>query len=131
MIQFLPSRPPDLDRPTRLVADPSTMPPMTDRLDKLRQLHEADPDDPELTYMIALEHSKQDRLDEALEWLTRTIQLDAHYHYAYFQKGKMLGALNRDAEAREVLEQGLNRANSKGDAKAAGELAELLASMTG
>lgn len=104
---------------------------MTDRLAQLQTLHDADPDDPDLTYMIAMEHSKAEQLDEALRWLDRTIQLDAHYHYAYFQKGKLLGALNRDTEAREVIQLGLDRANAAGDSKASGELAELLVSMSG
>lgn len=104
---------------------------MNDRLDQLRKLHETDPNDPELTYMLAMEHSKAQQLDEALRWLDRTIELDPHYHYAYFQKGKTLGALGRDAEARDAIETGLNQANAAGDAKAGGELAELLASMSG
>lgn len=104
---------------------------MSDRLEKLIKLHDADPDDPELTYMLAMEHSKLERLDEALRWLDRTIELDPHYHYAYFQKGKMLAALNRDTEARQAIQRGLDQANTAGDAKASGELAELLASMSG
>ena len=104
---------------------------MDDRLEKLRRLHEADPNDPELTYMLAMEHSKAEQLEEAVRWLDRTIELDPHYHYAYFQKGKILGALSRDTEARDAIQTGLDRANAAGDAKAAGELADLLASMSG
>lgn len=104
---------------------------MSDRLGQLEKLHAAEPDDPELTYMLAMEYSKAERLDEALRWLNETLQRDPHYHYAYFQKGKVLGALDRDTEAREVIQHGLDRANAAGDTKAGGELAELLASMSG
>lgn len=103
---------------------------MTQRLEQLRKLHDADPADADVVYMIAMEHSKAGDDEQALEWLDKTIALDAHYHYAYFQKGKAFGALGRDSEARDAIQEGLNQANAAGDAKAAGELGELLASMT-
>lgn len=104
---------------------------MSDRLTQLQKLHAADPNDAELCYMIALEHSKAGDVEEALRWLDRALELEPGFHYAYFQRGKLLGALGRDTEARETIKRGLNRANADGNAKAAGELADLLASMSG
>ena len=102
---------------------------MSERLNQLKKLHEADPSDPFLTYGIALEHGKAGELEEAVHWLDQTLSLDEHYHYAYFQKGKMLAELGRDDEARTVLREGISQARAAGDAKAEGELNELLESV--
>ena len=104
---------------------------MTDRLDALRKLHDADPRDAELPYMIAMEHSKAGRHEDAVEWFDKALALSASMHYAYFQKAKSLSALSRDTEARQTLTLGLTRATSDGNQKAAGEIADLLDSMAG
>jgi tetratricopeptide (TPR) repeat protein len=103
---------------------------MDDRLAKLEKLLAADPRDAELCYMIALEHSKAGRFADAVDWLDRTLELDPRQHYAYFQKGKSLAAMGRPGDARRTIETGLNRAHEDGNPKAAGELAELLDSIS-
>lgn len=95
------------------------------RLDQLHKLLEADPRDADLPYMIALEHAKAGATDEALAWLDRTLELDAHYHYAYFQKAKALSELGRDDEAKRAVEVGIERARETGNGKAVDELTEL------
>ncbi len=103
-----------------------------DRLAKLEKLHAADPADPFCTYGIALEHAKAGRIDDALAWLDKTVELDPHYCYAYFQKGKLLstrGAPGDDAAARKILEAGITAATEAGDAHAREEIAELLDSI--
>jgi tetratricopeptide (TPR) repeat protein len=102
---------------------------MTDRLTQLHELLETDPQDADLLYMIALEHAKAGALDEALAWLDRTLGRNAHYHYAYFQKAKLLAERGRDAEARQVLETGIQHAREANNDKAARELTELLKSL--
>ncbi len=104
---------------------------MTDRLSKLQQLHDADPADTDLSYMIALEHAKAGDHDAAIQWLDKTLAQDPHYHYAYYQKARTYAAMNRHDEAKRVIETGLDRANAKGDVKAASELAGLLDSLAG
>lgn len=102
---------------------------MSDRLAQLLKLHQSDPRDPFLTYGIALEHGKRGDLDEAITWLDRTLASDPRYCYAYFQKAKMLGELGRCADACRAAELGLAAAGEAGDAKAAGELSELLTAL--
>ncbi|MEM7625123.1 MAG: tetratricopeptide repeat protein [Planctomycetota bacterium] len=102
---------------------------MADRLEQLLKLHAADPDDADVPYMIALEHAKADDPAEAIAWLDRALALDPGYHYAYFQKAKMLSELGEDEDARAVLDQGIARASADGHAKAVGELEELKLSM--
>lgn len=104
---------------------------MSERLEQLEKLHAADPTDADLPYMIALEYAKADDTEQALAWLDKTIALNAHYHYAYFQKAKMLDEEGEGAEAIVTLDEGIALAAEAGDAKALGELQELRMMMQG
>lgn len=100
---------------------------MTDRLNQLEQMLAADPTDADLPYMIALEHAKAEDFAKAIDWLDKTLSLNGHYHYAYFQKAKMLSELGDDMAALETLALGIEQAQQAGDMKALGELSELRA----
>jgi len=102
---------------------------MSDRLAQLLKLHQADPADPFLSYGIALEYAKAGEISDALSWLDRTLEADALYCYAYFQKAKLLDAEGESAAARAAGEAGLAAARKAGDQHAEGEIAELLASI--
>ncbi|MEX1015717.1 MAG: tetratricopeptide repeat protein [Phycisphaeraceae bacterium] len=102
---------------------------MSDRLTQLRKLYDVDPHDPFVSYGIALEHAKQGETDEALRWLDQTLQTDPQYCYAYFQKGRLLSELGRTDDAKAVLQAGVTQAQQAGDAHAASEIGELLASL--
>lgn len=104
---------------------------MSDRLDQLQKLHAADPADADLPYMIALEHGKAGDTAEAIDWLDKAIELNAHYHYAYFQKAKMLDEQGDGADALVTLDAGIKLAEEAGNAKALGELQELRQMMGG
>ena len=104
---------------------------MSDRLEQLQKLFAADPQDADLPYMIALEHGKAGDTDEALAWLDKTIALNAHYHYAYFQKAKLLDEDGEVDDAVAVLDEGIALATKASDAKALGELQELRMVMAG
>ena len=99
---------------------------MSDRLTQLEKLHAADPNDPFLTYGIALEHFKLDDHNAAIEWLDRTLALDEHYCYAYFQKAKVLSDQGDDDEAKAVLDTGMKAAIEAGDDHARSEMMELM-----
>ncbi len=99
---------------------------MPSRLEPLLKLHATEPDDPFLTYSIGLEHTNHGSPADAIAWFDKTLALDPHYHYAYFQKAKALDALDRTEEAAAVLNEGIRQACEGGDAKAEGELAGLL-----
>ncbi len=106
---------------------------MTQRLEQLRKLHAADPADPFCTYGIALEIAKTGQVEEALTWLDKTLQLDPHYCYAYFQKGKILANAGRGAEAKAILADAIKHArsipNNPDAAHAAEEMMGLLESI--
>mgnify|MGYP005845560197 CR=1 FL=1 len=99
------------------------------RLPQLLKLHAADPADADVPYMIALEHAKQGQVDEALAWLDKTLAIKPTYCYAYFQKGKLLSEIGRDAQAKAVIEAGIAAAGRCGDAHARDELTALLESV--
>jgi len=107
---------------------------MTDRLEQLHKLHAADPDDADVTYMIAMEHTKLTGDSgggpaAVIDWLDKTLDLDPNYLYAYFQKAKAQSEQGNDEVARATLQLGINRATEHGDAKAVSELSELQESM--
>jgi len=104
---------------------------MSDRLTQLLKLHAADPADADLPYMIALELGKAGEADQAITWLDKTLAINAHYHYAYFQKAKMLDQEGETDDAVAVLDLGIEKASSVGDGKALGELQELRRVMAG
>lgn len=101
---------------------------MSDRLEKLLAL-EASAPDADLAYMIALEHSKADDHEQAIEWFDRALERDASYHYAYFQKAKSLSQLGEDDDAIEVIDAGITKAQADMNGKAVGELQELRAAL--
>lgn len=103
----------------------------TERLEQLKKLQAADPNDADLPYMIALELGKSGDCAAALDWLDKTIAINAHYHYAYFQKAKMLDEEGEGADALITLDEGIRLATEAGDAKALGELQELRTMMEG
>ena len=102
---------------------------MSNRIEQLTKMHETDPEDPFCTYGIALEYGKSRSFKQAIDWLDKTLQLDKHYHYAYFQKAKMLSELGDDDGASEVLRTGITTAVAVNDEKAGREMRELLESL--
>jgi tetratricopeptide (TPR) repeat protein len=99
---------------------------MPDRLDQLTKLHQDDPEDPFITYGIAMEHFKADDLDQAIAWLDKTLAIDGHYCYAYYHKAKALAKRGDAAAAREVLTTGIQAATEANDAKGKQEMTALL-----
>ena len=99
---------------------------MTDRLEQLEKMHAADPGDPFCTYGIAMEHAKSGRLDDAIEWLDKTIDADGQYCYAYYQKAKLLSEKGEQEAGRDVLHKGMESARAAGEGHAAEEMGELL-----
>src|SRR5262245_59553406 len=88
-----------------------------------------EPGDPFLRYSLAMELDKDQRHDESLD-LLRALALDAQpYVPAFFMAGQQLVRLQRIAEARAILRDGIEQARGQGNAHAAGEMSEFLASL--
>jgi len=101
----------------------------TDRLTKLRQMHENDPHDADIPYMIAQEFTKAGEHDKAIDQYDACLALDANYHYAYFHKARSCEALEQYGAAISALRDGLTVAQSDGDAKATSEIGQYLEMM--
>lgn len=96
------------------------------RIAQLEKLHAADPGDADVMYMMAQEHAKEARWDEAVSWYDRCLGADPAYLYAYFHKARALESGERIDEALATLRAGLAKARGAGDAKATNEIASYL-----
>lgn len=95
---------------------------MSSRLAQLELLLKNEPNDPFLRYGLAMEHKKAGRLDQALEWLDKTLAADGTYCYAYYQQGQIHEARGEAPAARAVYERGIAAARQCNDLHAAGEM---------
>ncbi|MEL6740852.1 MAG: tetratricopeptide repeat protein [Planctomycetota bacterium] len=96
---------------------------------QLERLFQADPADPFVLYGLAQAHAGQGNHAEAVAFYDRCLEADPAYHYAYYHKALAQDAAGNRAAAMETLRAGLEKASNAGDAKASGEIAELLDSM--
>lgn len=102
---------------------------MTTRREKIEALLADDPTDAFLRYSLAMELDKAGDHDPSLQ-LFRGLMGDSVPHIpAFFMAGQQLVRLNRVNEARAVLRDGIEQARLQGDAHAAGEMSEFLASL--
>ena len=96
---------------------------------QLEKLLSIDPEDPFVYYGIGQEHAKLDAHELAIEYFDKTLELDAHYCYAYYFKAISLKELGRQVEAVEVAKHGHEIATSISDGKARSELSSLIQSL--
>ena len=99
----------------------------SDRLQKLEQMLQREPNDTFLVYGLAMEYKKLAQPDKALEMFNRVIQLDPGYCYAYHQKGLVYESQGDAAAARQSYRDGIAAAEKTGDAHAREEIAAALA----
>jgi tetratricopeptide (TPR) repeat protein len=105
--------------------------PMPDRIEKLQQLLEADPEDSFCLYALAQEFASRGEHDRALEYYERTLAMDAGMLYAYFHKARSQEELGDIDAARGTLRDGLARAEVLSDLHAAAEISGYLDSLDG
>jgi tetratricopeptide (TPR) repeat protein len=91
---------------------------------------ESEPDDAFCMYGLAMEHARLGRLQEAVAWFDQTLSVDPENCYAYFHKARCQEQAGDVEAAAATLQEGLERAQSQGDAKAAGEIAAYLDQLT-
>lgn len=94
--------------------------------EQLERLLAAEPNDVFLNFGLAMELAKEESQEPALRQLDRVLELDPDYCAAYRQKGRLLLALGRAEQARQVLTAGVHAAKRVGDAHAASQMSELL-----
>ncbi len=99
------------------------------RLEQLRVMLKAEPDDVFLNFGIAMELVKEASFDDALAVFDRVIGLDADYPPGFFQKARALAQIDRVDDAKQALSEGIEAARRAGDAHAEGEMNEMLSSL--
>ena len=99
---------------------------MAERISQLKAMLQAEPTDTFCLYGLAMEHARLGLHAEAVEWFDRALAVDPNYCYAYFHKAKSLEQAGNDSAATATLREGLARARSSGDTKAASEIAAYL-----
>lgn len=96
------------------------------RLQKLTEMLEQQPNDPFLTYAIAMEYLGMSDLHRAEQQFKAVLLIDPNHLAAHYQLGVLLPNLNKDAEAITLLEKGLILAQQKGDLKTKNEFRSAL-----
>jgi len=95
------------------------------RLEDLRRLAQAEPNDPLAHYALALEHLNLEQWDAAVTAFDKTLEIDANYTAAYYHKARAeIRAGRRDA-AKATLDSGMRCARASGDMKTEREMREL------
>jgi hypothetical protein len=88
-----------------------------------------DPRDTFLRYSLAMELAKEGEHERSLEQYRGLMSDDPPYVPAFFMAGQQFAQLGRADDARTVLRDGIEQARRQGDAHAAGEMSEFLASL--
>ena len=103
---------------------------MTDsRRAKIEAMLADDPSDTFLRYSLAMELDKEGEHDRSLQTFTGLMQDDPPHVPAFFMASQMLVRLDRVADARTLLRDGIEQARAQNDSHAAGEMSEFLASL--
>ena len=99
------------------------------RREKIQAMLLDDPTDTFLRYSLALELDKEGRNDESLDVFRGLMGDSPPYVPAFFMAAQQLARLYRIDDSRAVLRDGIEHARAAGDAHAAGEMSEFLASL--
>jgi predicted Zn-dependent protease len=99
------------------------------RIESLRKLHEEDPADVDLLFMIGSELFKDGKWTEAIEWLTRYAEAGQDVGAGYGLIAECWEQLGREDEARVALRRGMEAARAAGHPTMAGDFANRLEDM--
>ena len=99
---------------------------MSDRIEALRKMAEARPDDPRPSFGLALEYERAGRWDDVVQTLRDYLQRADDEGNAWGRLGAALRRLGRDDEAREAYRQGVEAATRHGHPTMAGEFEDVL-----
>lgn len=101
------------------------------RLEMLEAFTRQRPTDSFSHYGLAMEYASTGRHDEALATFQKLLAFNPDYTAAYFHAGQLLARLGRVAEAREMLQRGVEVAARNGDFHTQSELEQALHDLAG
>jgi hypothetical protein len=99
------------------------------RREKIEAMLADEPGDTFLRYSLAMELDKEGQHDTSLAKFAELTRDQTPYVPAFFMAAQELARLSRVEEARSMLRAGIDAARAQGDAHAAGEMSEFLASL--
>ena len=103
---------------------------MASRLEQLAGIVSGNPENTLARYGLAIEYAQQKDYTRALENFRTLIASSPNYVAAYYQAAKVLQSMGDDAQARTVLEQGIEASTRIGNAHARSEMESLLAELS-
>jgi tetratricopeptide (TPR) repeat protein len=98
----------------------------TSRIDALKRMAEARPEDPRARFGLALEYERLERWDDVVSELEAYLALADDEGNAFGRLGKALLHLGRDEEARAAYRRGIDAAYRHGHPTMAMEFEEVL-----
>ena len=99
------------------------------RREKIEAMLADEPGDVFLRYSLAMELDKEGDHDASLARFGELTRDNQPYVPAFFMAAQQLARLERFNEARAFLRDGIDQARAQGNAHAAGEMSEFLASL--
>lgn len=99
---------------------------MDSRLEQLKKMLEAEPDDSFLNYALALEYAKANNLNRAIQLIEEIIVRDKSYLGAYYELGKYYELSSQPERAVDIYKRGIKIALEQKNRKAQLELNEAL-----
>jgi predicted Zn-dependent protease len=99
---------------------------MNSRLDMLKQLVEEHPAEVLPRYGLAVELANQGHTEEALQQFAKLLEQHPNYTAGYQMSAQTLLRAGRTDEARQLLHDGIASARREGNAKAEGEMQQML-----
>jgi tetratricopeptide (TPR) repeat protein len=100
--------------------------PASDRLTMLQEFLQQNPGDAFARYGLAMEYSRLGQNDTALEQFRKLLELHPDYTNGYFMAAQTLERAGRTADARKMLENGIEAAKRTGNKHALSEMSGML-----
>jgi predicted Zn-dependent protease len=100
-----------------------------DRLQMLMQVVNENPTDAFARYGLAMEYSKLNEVETAMDHFRRLVELHPDYAAGYFMAAQLLARVGRVDEAKTFLTNGIAAAARSGNAHAKGEMEGMLAEL--
>lgn len=96
------------------------------RLEMLTQFLEQNPNDAFARYGLAMEYSRLGQTETALQQFGRLLELHPDYTSGYFMAAQTLAKVERNEEARAMLQRGIESAKRTGNKHALSEMSAML-----
>jgi predicted Zn-dependent protease len=97
-----------------------------DRIAMLAEILSQNPDDAFARYGLAMEYSKLDEVDRALEEFSTLLGKHPDYSAGYFMAAQTLAKANRIEESKKMLVEGISSARRTGNTHAQSEMTAML-----